>query len=138
MVECTKRLIAQRDVGIVNSCNIDVSFTLYFAGLLPKRSPFLDGRNRLLRQCLEGGLFDKLWADMVSRAHLQSMGKIELLEDTTGTYFVFEIRHLTAAFVILTLCHILSCTVFVLEIIHKRLSVRRHQLQEVGQRHPNF
>jgi hypothetical protein len=68
MVECTKRPITQRDVAIINSYlhviymasligfsdytkaiyHIDVSFTLYVAGLLSKGSPFLYGINRLL------------------------------------------------------------------------------------------
>jgi hypothetical protein len=158
MVECTKRLITQRDVLIISSyiyvqyiasligisdynkaiCHIDETFALYATFLLPKTSPFFDGIERHLRQCLESGLFEKIWADTVLGAHLQSMGKNELLEDTTGTYFVFKIRHLTAAFLILTLGHILSCTVFALEIIQKRLSVSRHQLHDASQRHPNF
>jgi hypothetical protein len=158
IVECTKRLITQRDVAIINSyiyvkyiasligvsdysnyiCHVDETFTLYVPFLLPKASPFHYGINRRLRQCMESGLFKKLWGDTVLRAQLQSMGKNELIEDTTGTYFAFEIHHLSAAFVILILGHTVSCTVFVLEIIHKRLSARRHLLHDAGQRHPNI
>jgi hypothetical protein len=158
LIECTKRLITQRDVAIINAyfyvkyiasllgisdynkamCHIDESFTLYIAGLLHKGSPFLDGIDRVLRQSMEGGLFEKIWADTHLTAHLQSMGKKEFLQDNTGTFFAFQIRHLSAAFFILVLGHILSFTVFMLEIIHKRLSTRRHELHPVGQRHLNF
>jgi hypothetical protein len=157
-VECTQRLVIQRDVAIINAyfyvqyiasllgisdyskamCHIDESFTLYVIFLLRKGSAFLDGMNRLVRQCLESGLFEKIWADTYLRALLQSMGKNELLPDSGGTYFAFEIHHLSAAFVILTLGHILSCTVFVLEIIHKKLSAHRQQPHDSAQRHPNF
>jgi hypothetical protein len=158
LVECTKRLIIQRDVMIINAyfyvkyiasligisdytkgiCHIDESFTLYVTFLLQKGSPFLDGMNRLVRQCLESGLYEKLWADTHLRALVQSMGKNELLQENTGTFFAFEIHHLSAAFFVLIVGNILSCIVLVLEIIHKRLSVHRHQIHVFGKRHPNF
>jgi hypothetical protein len=158
LIECTKRLITQRDVAIINAyfyvkyiasslgisdytkamCHIDESLTIYSAGFLHKGSPFLDEIDRVLRQCIEGGLFEKIWADTHLRAHLQSMGKNEFLPDNTGTFFAFNINHVSAAFVILAMGLILSCAVFVLEVIYKRLSAHRHEVHRVRHRHLNF
>jgi hypothetical protein len=143
LVECTKRMITQRDIVLTNAenyvryiassvgvvdytkviCNVEDSpIYIYAAGLLYKGSSFLDGLNKFIRRYLEGGLVDKCWADTLFRAHLQSMGTKELVEDTTGEFFVFTIHHLSAAFMILILGYTVSCIVLICEVIKKRIS----------------
>jgi hypothetical protein len=143
LVECTKRMITQRDILIANAeqyvkyiasvigaidyskviCHIDDSaIYLYAAGLLHKGSPFLHGINKFMSRYLEGGLMAKDWADAFFMGHLESMGSNEFVEDTTGDFFVFTIHHLSAAFVILILGHSFSCIVFICEVIYKKAS----------------
>jgi hypothetical protein len=142
LVECTKRMVTQRDIVLMNAelyvryiassvgvvdytkviCHVEYSsIYVYAAGLLHKGSPFLDGLNKFMSRYLEGGLIGKYSADTHFRAHLQSMGSKELVEDTTAEFFVFTIHHLSAAFVILILGHIVSCIVFICEVINKRV-----------------
>jgi hypothetical protein len=150
-IACTKRLINQRDIAFINAyfyikyiasatgisdynkviCHIDESFSLYAAGLLHKASPFLSGINRIMRRCIESGIFEMIWDHELLRAHLQSMGSNDEFQDTSGSFFVFQVHHLTAPFVILLLGHAISCTVFVLELIHKRISAHRCKPHEV-------
>jgi hypothetical protein len=150
LVECTKRLITQGDIAIINAyfyvkyiasllgvsdygqimCHIDESFSIYSAGLLQKSNPIVNGINKFLRRCSESGMFEMIWDQAHLRAHLQSMGSSEVFQDTSGTFFVFQVRHLTAPFVVLLLGYATSCTVFVLELIHKRLFAHCRQLHQ--------
>jgi hypothetical protein len=68
---------------------------------------------------MEGGLFEKIWADAHLRARLESMGSSDFIQNDTSSFFVFEIHHLSAAFMVLILGHILSCIVFVLRSLIK-------------------
>jgi hypothetical protein len=146
LVECTKRLITQRDVILVNGetyvryianiigiadytkvwCHLeDSSLSLQSAGLLQKGSPFLVGFNKFVRRCLEGGVVDRYRSFIYFKAHFQSMGSNEHSQEDTDTFFVFQIHHLSAAFMILILGHIFSCTVFIWETVHKRFSTHQ-------------
>jgi hypothetical protein len=140
-VECTKRLITQRDVALVNAdtyvrytasligivdyakvmCHLqDSSIYLQSAGLLHKGSPFRDGFNKFVRRCLESGLVDIYRAHVYFKAHFQGTGINEHSTADSDTYFVFQIHHLRAAFMILIMGHFFSCTVLIYEAIHKR------------------
>ncbi|PNF20713.1 hypothetical protein B7P43_G17654 [Cryptotermes secundus] len=143
LVECTKRMITQRDIFIANTdqyvkyiasvigvvdytkviCHVDdSSIYIHGVGLLHKGSPFLDGINKFMRRYVEGGIMAKNWAYTLFMGHLQSMGFNEFVEDSKGDFFVFSIHHLSAAFLILILGHIFSCIVFICEVIYKRAS----------------
>jgi hypothetical protein len=149
-VECTKRLITKRDVALVNAdsyvkyiasligtvdyarvmCHLeDSSISLQSAGLLQKGSPFRDGFNKFVRRCLESGLVDVYRAHVYFRAHFQGTGMNDQSQEGTDTYFVFQIQHLRAAFMILILGHVFSCTLLIYEAIHKRFSTQNPQRQ---------
>jgi hypothetical protein len=74
---------------------------------------------------MEGGLVDRYWADINFKARLQSNN--EFIQDDTNTFFVFEISHLSAAFTVLILGYILSCIVFISEIVLKWVSKEKHR-----------
>jgi hypothetical protein len=150
-VECTKRLITDRDVAVITTpfhmtyaaksmgisgsnkvvCHVDQSFSIYIAALVPKTSPFLDGINDILRRSIESGVLTMLRARIHLRADLQGMHSHEVFQESAATFFVFQVRHLTAAFTILLLGHCISCGVFVLEMVHKRLSEHGRQSRDV-------
>jgi hypothetical protein len=146
LVECTKRLITQRDVVLINAdtyvryiasligvvdysrvlCHLeDSSISLQSAGLLHKGSPFRDGFNKFVRRCLEGGLVDRYRAHAYFMAHFQNMGRNDNSQEDTDTFFVYKIHHLSAAFMILILGHISSCSVLIYEAFHKRFSTQQ-------------
>jgi hypothetical protein len=143
LVECTKQLIIQRDVALMNAeiyvryiasvlgfvdyskviCYVDDSTTyVHSAGLLQKGSPFLNGINKMMRRYLECGLMDRDLKNVNFFGHLTNMGSDKLVDDTQGAFFVFTLHHLQAAFVVLLLGHTFSCFVFICEVIHKRAS----------------
>jgi hypothetical protein len=74
---------------------------------------------------MEGGLVDRYSADINFKARLLSNN--EFIQDDTNTFFVFEISHLRAAFTLLILGYILSCIVFVSEIVLKWVSKGKHR-----------
>jgi hypothetical protein len=146
LFECTKRLITQRDITLLNVdtyvryiaslvgvadysrvvCHLeDSSLPFQLAGLLPKGSPFRDGFNKFVRRSLEGGLVDRYMANVYFEAHFQNMGSNDYSQEATDTFFVYQIHHLSAAFMILILGHIFSCTVLICEAIHKRFSTQQ-------------
>ncbi|XP_033610108.1 uncharacterized protein LOC117282849 [Cryptotermes secundus] len=145
-VECTKRLITERDVALINAdtyvryiasligvvdysrvlCHLgDSSISLQSAGLLHKGSPFRDGFNKFVRRCLEGGLVGRYRAHVYFKAHFQNIGRNDNSQEVSDTFFVYQIHHLSAAFMILILGHVFSCTVLIYEAIHKRFSTHQ-------------
>jgi hypothetical protein len=137
LIECTKRMLIRRDImtvcgtsfvsyiastvgagGSNVACYTDGSiFYLSCAALVTKGSPFFDRLNAMIRRCLEGGLVEKHWSEIIALTRLQNINQIP--EDDNDMYFVFTISHLSTAFVIFTLGHLLSFVVFLCEIIYK-------------------
>jgi hypothetical protein len=133
--ECTKRLILQRDLAVINAdiyaryiastigvvdytkalCHISDGLSIPVDGILHKGSLFLNRLNTLMRRCMEGGLMNRYWAHMNFMARLHSNN--EYISDTIDTFFAFKISHLNAAFTLLISGYIFSCIVFILEII---------------------
>jgi hypothetical protein len=135
LVECTKRLILQRDITFVNAeiyatyiastigvadytkalCHINDVLFLPVNGILIRGSSFMDRLNRLMRYCMEGGLVDRYWDNINFEARLRSNN--EFIQDNNDNFFAFNISHLSAAFTVLVLGYIISCLVFILEIM---------------------
>jgi hypothetical protein len=131
LVQCTRRMFVRRDIMTACSPNIshyiatlvgaedgskvvcyldDGIFDLSCAALVNKGSPFLDRLNTLIRRCLEGGLVDKYWSELIMLSLLRN--KEEIPEDSNDLYFVFTISHLSTAFDIFILEHFLTFAVF--------------------------
>jgi hypothetical protein len=141
LFECTKRLITQRDVAIINAelnvryiasalgfvdyrkviCYVeDSTIFLHSAGLLQTGSPLLNRLNKLMRRYFECGLMERQLVNVIFLGHLRSMGRDKLVDDSQGAFFVFTLYHLRAAFMVLILGHTLSFLVFICEVIGKR------------------
>jgi hypothetical protein len=140
LVECTKRLIIKRDTSFINAhvyeryiastigvsdytkalCHISDALFISIDGLLIKGNLFYDRLNKLMRQCIEGGLVNRYWAHLNFEARLHSSN--EYIPDTAGNFFAFEISHLSAAFILLASGYIFSFIVFVWEITRNGLA----------------
>jgi hypothetical protein len=143
LFECTKRLITQRDVALINAalnvryiasalgfvdyskviCYVeDSTIHVHSAGVMQTGSPFLNRLNKLIRRYFECGLMERQLANVFFLGHLSSMGRDKLVDDTQGAFFVFTLQHLRAAFTVLILGHTFSFFVFIYEVIRKRVS----------------
>jgi hypothetical protein len=105
----------------------DGIFDLSCAALVNKGSPFLDRLNTLIRRCLEGGVVDKYWSELIMLSLIRN--KKEVPEDSNDMYFVFTISHLSTAFGVFILGHFIAFVIFLCEIISK--SCCRKQIKEL-------
>jgi hypothetical protein len=98
-------------------------FTTGFIFLLNNGSPFLNRLNVLTRRCLEGGLLDRYWAQLLWITSLRS--KMRFGDGEENMYFVFSLSHLSPAFCVLGFGYVLSSVVFLAEIIVKWIAKDR-------------
>lgn len=138
MEKCMKRLMSRRDLTTANAglyvkyivntfgikdeskvvCYVDESiFHVSGTALLNVGSPFLEGINIGIQQCLEGGLIDRYWSELSNLALVR--GENNYFDHNGDMYFVFTISHLSAAFGVLILGHAFSFVIFLCEIISK-------------------
>jgi hypothetical protein len=83
--------------------------------------------NTVIRRCIEAGLGDKYWSDMLFNLTLHNMRNSEEsdCQECNDMYFVFSLTHLNVAFIALGFGYVLSVAVFVAELICNWLSKRR-------------
>jgi hypothetical protein len=83
--------------------------------------------NTVIRRCIESGLGDKYWSDLLFNLTLQNMRNSEEsdCQACSDNYFVFSLSHLRVAFIALWFGYVLSVAVFVFELICNWLSKRR-------------
>jgi hypothetical protein len=134
--ECIERIITKRDIatfmtrrfasyvalqtGTVNVgklvCFLDeLDMDLSLIVLFKKGNPFLNQFDTLMRRYLEAGLHEGLWTELQHGASLKGGGRIG--EAAGDTFFPFSISHLQPAFVVLLVGNVLSCVVFIGELI---------------------
>jgi hypothetical protein len=102
----------------------DNTFPLDIAMYLTKGHPLLHLFNVVIRRCIEAGLGQKYWTDMIFHIHLQHAAdsKEPSCVVCNDIYFVFTLSHVKAAFVALFLGFLLSAIVFLIELVSKRRS----------------
>jgi hypothetical protein len=89
--------------------------------------PVIDKFNVVIRRCIEAGLGDKYWSDLIFNLTLQSMrnSKESDCQACNDEYFVFSLSHLRVAFIALGFGYVLSVAVFVAELVCNWISKRR-------------
>jgi hypothetical protein len=89
--------------------------------------PVIDKFNTVIRRCIESGLGDKYWSDLLFNLTLQNIRNSEEsdCQPCSDNYFVFSLSHLRVAFIALGFGYVLSVAVFVFELICNWLSKRR-------------
>jgi hypothetical protein len=86
-----------------------------------------DRFNTVIRRCIEAGLGDKYWSDLIFNLKLQNMRNSGELycQACSSDYFVFSHTHLRVVFIALGFGYMLSVAVFVAELICNWFSKRR-------------
>jgi hypothetical protein len=114
--------VALTDLGTRNSiCSLNenvfqMSYTMY----VTKGSPLLSKFNRIIRSMLEAGVMQKLWLDIK-----EEVSHIGLRETYSAEQFiVMSLSHLKLAFCLLVMGHAMSCIVFLVELVIRRLALR--------------
>jgi hypothetical protein len=92
-----------------------------------REHPVTERFNTVIRRCIEAGLGDKYWSDLLFNLTLQNMRNSEEsdCQNCSVDYFVFSLSHLRVAFIALGFGYVLSVAVFVAELICNWLSKRR-------------
>jgi hypothetical protein len=142
--ECIERMITERDIATVYSpkiasyvalqkgtvnvgrlvCSLDeLDMDVSLIVLFKKGNPFLDKFNILMRRYLEAGLHGRVWKELQHGASLKGGGRTG--EAAGDTFFPFSNSHLKPAFVVLLVGNVLSCVVFIGELIVNCLCKRR-------------
>jgi hypothetical protein len=107
--------------GQVSLCTIDdnelsVRFTMY----LSKGNLFRDRFNVLIQRCLEAGLGNKYWSQMMWNLTLKRSGEHEGGDvANSSVYFAFTVLHLRVAFCLLAFGGALSSIAFIAELLSK-------------------
>jgi hypothetical protein len=99
----------------------DNIFPLDIAMYLTKGHPLLHLFNVVIRRCIEAGLVQKYWTDMIFHIHLQHAvdSKEPSCVVCNDIYFVFTLSHVKVAFVVLFWGFLLSAIVFLIELASK-------------------
>jgi hypothetical protein len=102
-------------------CSLDENF-IYgsVAALFAKGNPLVNQFNTILRQCVEGGLVERYWAQLNHEALLRSSTKSDVVG--SSMYFVFTLSHMVPAFSVLGFGYVCSIIVCIAECLHKRFS----------------
>jgi hypothetical protein len=109
-------------------CSLDENiFSCNSVMYLDKGHPLLGNFNIVIRRCIEAGLGDKYWSDLLFNLTLQNMrNSVDSdCQACNDEYFVFSLTHLRVTFMALGFGYVFCVAVFVAELICNWLSTRR-------------
>jgi hypothetical protein len=136
--ECMSRFLEGKDVTVMvtdiwaeyfafttgrdkkSLCTIDENvFTMGLAMYVPIGFPLLERFNILLQRCLEAGLGEKYWSELTWNESLHKYHQSDSSNEHESMYFAFTMFHLRVAFCLLAFGGVMSCIVFIAELIAK-------------------